>query len=1075
MKKQLFLALALSFGAMTAWAQQPTWTEWHNPQMNEVNRLPLHTAFFAYENEAAALKGDMAASDRYLSLEGPWKFRWVANADERPTDFYRTDLDDSNWSTMKVPGIWELNGYGDPEYVNIGFAWRGHFPLPTRDDLAGIAPDKMPVPVKDNHVGSYRRVIDLPADWQRRQVIAHFGSVTSNIYLFVNGQYVGYAEDSKVAAEFDITKFVHQGKNLIAFQTFRWCDGSYHEDQDFWRLSGVARQCYLYSRDAKTHLNDIRVTQDLVNDYRDGALQLQAKATTGAQVSYELRALDGKPVPGASGTLTAAVQGKRRVATGDYSAAVTIPGVKAWSAEEPNLYRLIVTVKDRQGRAVETVTQQVGFRHVEISGSQMLVNGKAIYIKGVNRHEMDPDGGYVISMDRMVQDIQLMKQFNVNAVRTCHYPDDPRWYDLCDQYGLYVCAEANQESHGFWYKPESAMKLPLFGKQIMERNQHNVSLHYNHPSVIIWSLGNETADSENFTAAYQWIRQQDPMRPIQFEQAQKRANTDIYCPMYLSQGSCEYYAKSDKEEDQKPLIQCEYAHAMGNSCGGFKEYWDLVRRYPKFQGGFIWDFVDQGLRGKDAQGRSIYTYGGDYNSYDPSDNNFNCNGLVSPDRRPNPEFYEVGYEYQNIWTTPAATTGQVWVRNENFFRPLGNVEMRWVLMVNGKEVQHGKTAVPAVAPQDSVMVSVPYDQAKAAEGESFLNIDYVILKAEPLLPAGFRIAQEQLPLHAANSCCGKDMACNAASGKAKLKLINNKKATTLVISSEHTQLSFDKATGWLTGYTVGGKALLGEGGTLKPNFWRAMTDNDMGASLQKENRIWKSPDQKLLSLESALPKEDKGHRAVVTATYDIIPTVEGKDITVGHAIATLALTYTVAPDGKMKVDMVLTPREGQKAPYMMRFGMVMQLPHEMDHSEFYGRGPVENYVDRKLSQRVGIYSQTADEQFYPYIRPQETGTKSDIRWWRQTTTDGMGFIVKAPKLFSASALHYAIDDLDERLEKTQRHSPQVPQSQYTNLCIDLEQTGLGGIDSWTKQGQALWQYRCHFAPKVFSFSIHPVY
>ncbi len=556
-------------------AVEPTWTEWHDQQVNEVNRFPMHTSFFAYENGQKALAGDITRSANYLSLEGPWKFLWVANADQRPTDFYKTDLNDTNWKTMQVPGMWELNGFGDPEYVNIGFAWRYQFDWK----------HPLNVPTKDNHVGSYRREIDLPADWNGKQVIAHFGSVTSNIYLYVNGHYVGYSEDAKVAAEFDITKYVHPGKNLIAFQTFRWCDGSLDEDQDFWRLSGVARQCYLFARDSKVQVNDIRLTPDLENDYNDGELLIDVNVKGNPTIDFQLLNENNLVVAKSTGKFAGRKEGTARF---------MLRNVKKWTAETPYLYTLLTTVKDSRGNVVEVIPQKVGFRKVEIKNSQLLVNGQPVLIKGADRHEMDPDGGYVVTLDRMIQDIKVMKRLNINAVRTCHYPDDPRWYDLCDEYGLYVTAEANQESHGFGYKSDSEAKKENFGLQILQRNQHNVAINFNHPSVIVWSLGNETVDGPNFTAAYQWIKSQDKSRPVQYEQAGKTgANTDIFCPMYYTPWDCEAYAKNPQYT--RPLIQCEYNHTMGNSGGNLKEYWDLVRKYPKFQGGYDWDFVDQGL------------------------------------------------------------------------------------------------------------------------------------------------------------------------------------------------------------------------------------------------------------------------------------------------------------------------------------------------------------------------------------------------------------------------------------------------------------------------------------------------
>lgn len=1023
----------------------PTFTEWHDLQVNEVNRLKLHTNYFAYENETLALAGQMDKSANFISLHGAWKFNWVKDADKRPTDFYKTDLDDSAWKTMNIPANWEMNGFGVPEYVNTGFAWRGHF-------------DQKPpaVPVKDNNVGSYRRIINIPDSWDGKQVIAHFGSVTSNIYLYVNGQYVGYAEDAKVAAEFDITPYLKKGDNLIAFQTFRWCDGSWCEDQDFWRLSGVARDSYLYARDAAVQLTNIKITPDLQNNYEDGVVQIYAEVKGQPVIEYKLLNHNGIEIIKSDANFKKRVNG---------TAQFTIKNVKKWSAEDPYLYTLVATVKDQKGNIVEVVPQKVGFRKVEIVNSQLLVNGQPVLIKGADRHEMDPDGGYVVSRERMIQDIKIMKRLNINAVRTCHYPDDPVWYDLCDEYGLYVTAEANQESHGFGYGNDAEAKKPEFAKQILERNQHNVEMYYNHPSVIVWSLGNETVNGDNFIAAYKWIKEQDKSRPVQFEQAGRTGeNTDIFCPMYYSHDGCDKYSKDDKFT--RPLIQCEYNHTMGNSSGGLKEYWDMVRKYPKFQGGYIWDFVDQALHRNPVKPMSVkdnltyaqynkikYTYGGDYNDYDPSDNNFNCNGVIGPDRQLNPHAYEVAYEYQNIWAEAVdLQAGKISVYNEHFFRNLANYQLVWTLLQDGKAVQNGTVDKLDVAPQQKTTLTLPYQIP--AEGEVLLNIEFRLKKAEPLMEAGQMVAYRQLEVRTANAAA-------AVVAEGKLKVENKKKETEIKVLNDFIDIEFDKATGLLKEYEVNGVDLLGEGGTLKPNFWRAVTDNDMGAQLQKKFRVWRAPALNLQTITASKVKVGKNVNAVVKAVYDM-PDVK----------AALTITYTIAPDGTMGVEQTMDATEGEKVSDMFRFGMLMQLPFQMDNSTFYGRGPIENYIDRKGSQNVGIYTQTAEEQFFPYIRPQETGTKSDIRWWQQTDKAGKGFRITSGNLFSASALHYSIDDLDDGEEKEQRHSYEVPQSKYTELCIDKEQFGVGGENSWG--AWPLPQHRLGYADKTFSFVISPV-
>lgn len=1060
MKKVLIaiamMSMAVRLNAATPTAQ-PTFTEWHDLQVNALNRLPLHAHYFAYENAGKALKGDMKSSANYLSLHGDWKFNWVENADQRPVDFFKTDLDDSAWKTMKVPAMWELNGYGDPIYINVGFGWRGHF-------------DQNPpaVPTKDNHVGSYRRYIDIPSGWNGKQVVAHFGSVTSNIYLYVNGEFAGYAEDSKVAAEFDITKLLKPGRNLIAFQTFRWCDGSWSEDQDFWRLSGVARESYLYARDAKTQVMNIRVTPDLENNYEDGILSIEADTKGAPVVEYSLINDNGIQV----GKTTAVFKKQT-----DVTVKFTLRNVKKWTAETPYLYTLLATVKDAKGRVVEVIPQKVGFRKVEIKNAQLLVNGQPVLIKGADRHEMDPDGGYVVSRERMIQDIKVMKRLNINAVRTCHYPDDPIWYELCDEYGLYVTAEANQESHGLGYHKESLAKDPMFAKQILERNQHNVMTYFNHPSIIVWSLGNETGMSKNFDDAYDWIKSVDQSRPVQYEQAGKTGkSTDIYCPMYASQKSCIDYAKDP--QFTKPLIQCEYNHTMGNSSGGLKEYWDAVRKYPKFQGGYIWDFVDQALHrtpkynpaatveqldaAADAaiKGMPHYTYGGDYNSYDGSDNNFNCNGIIGPDRQLNPHAYEVAYQYQDIWAEAVdMKAGVISVHNEYFFRDLSNYKLLWTLLADGEAVQQGEIADLKVAPQHTERYTLPYNLGGLDKKEVFLNIEFKLKNAEPLMAAGQTVAYRQLPVieNEVSNLAVVDVPTT------KMKVKKDKKANTLGVVSADIDIQFSQTTGLLKTYRVNGVSLLADGGTLKPNFWRAPTDNDMGAGMHKRFAIYKDPEMKLRSLTAEKQKGMPGNM-LVKAVYDV-PAMKG----------TLTMSYEIVADGTMNVTEKFDAKATDEMPDMFRFGVKLDLPYDMDQSKYYGRGPIENYIDRKECMNVGIYEQSADDQFFPYIRPQENGTKADIRWWQQTNRQGKGFLVvpdvKNPFIY-AGALHYNIADLDDGEDKDQRHSYEVAKSRNTELCLDLSHYGVGGINSWG--AWPLDEHRVHYGSKVFSFTISPL-
>jgi len=1049
---------AIKSSVKTVAIQQPTFTEWHDLQVNEINRLPLHTMHFAYDPNDFPGTGaeylDKKKSMNYLSLEGTWKFNWVANADERPTDFYKTDLDDSKWNNIQMPGNWEMLGYGQPEYVNVGFGWRGHF-------------DQQPpaVPTKDNHVGSYRREINIPANWDGKRVIAHFGSVTSNIYLYVNGKFAGYAEDSKVAAEFDITPFLKKGKNLIAFQTFRWCDGSWCEDQDFWRLSGPARENYLYARSKDHRLLDVRVETELKNNYKDGYLNITAKVQGNTLAYFGLYDPDGKEV---------IVTGTDNVKNGVAKYQLRVKNVRKWSAETPNLYTLVVSPIQNGGMYLpyEIVQVKVGFRKVEIKNKQFLVNGQPVLLKGANRHEIDPDEGYNVSEERMIQDIMMMKRMNINAVRTCHYPDDPRWYDLCDKYGLYVVAEANQESHGFQYGDDAAAKKPEFAKQIMERNQHNVSMFFNHPSIVTWSLGNETVMGDNFLQAYKWIKSQDKTRPVQYEQARRGEGTDIFCPMYYSVAASEKYAKDSNSP--MPLIQCEYNHTMGNSGGNLSDYWNLIRKYPILQGGFDWDFVDQALHRNIVKPMSIlpykmnneelrkieYCYGGDYNKYDPSDNNFNCNGIIGPDRQMNPHAYEVAYQYQNIWAKMVnAETGEVSVYNENFFRDLSNYALAWSLEEDGVETQNGTIADLDVPAQQTKNFTIPYDKSKIKGKEVFLNIDFRLKEAEPLLTAGQVMAYAQLPVVAKQACCG-DCSKMLAQGHGKKKMkLAAKKNNVVAVTTPNLTFKIDRSTGLISEYAYNGKSLLGEGGTLKPNFWRAPTDNDMGAGLQKKFQAWKNPQMNLKNIEV---KKDKKTNSVIILTSFDMPEVQGQ----------MDITYVVfANTGAVKVTEDFKATEGAKVSDMFRFGMLLQMPYTMEKSNYYGRGPIENYSDRKDCMRIGVYTDDADNQYFPYIRPQESGTKSDIRWWKQTDATGMGLQVKSCTPFYASAIHFDTEELDDGDDKEQRHSFDLKKSKYTNLFLDSAHMGVGGENSWG--AWPLEKYRVHYGNKTFTFTLIP--
>ena len=1008
---------------------------WHDPLVNAVDRAPMHTDYFAYADRDEALDGCRKASSNYMSINGTWRFFWVKDADCRPDGFFARDFNDKGWDEIQVPGIWELNGYGDPLYNNIGYAWQYQF-----------RNNPPQVPVENNHVGSYRREIIIPDEWDGKQIIAHFGSVSSNIYLWVNGKFAGYSEDSKLEAEFDITGHVRPGKNLIAFQVFRWCDGSYFEDQDFMRFSGVARDCYLYARE-KTRIQDIRVVPDLDSRYDDGSLDISLDITGSCNIALELSDMEGNIIDSRSFTAR----------KGHHTVRMDVDSPHKWTAETPYLYRLTATssIKGRQ----EVIPVHVGFRKIEIKDARVLVNGQPVLFKGANRHEMDPDGGYIVSEERMLQDILRMKQLNINAVRTCHYPDDIRWYELCDKYGLYVVAEANIESHGMGYGEESLAKDPLYELTHIERNERNVSRNFNHPSIIFWSLGNEAGYGVNFEKCYSMVKAEDPSRPVQYERAEKDGLTDIFCPMYYPYDKCIEYCESNPA---KPLIQCEYAHAMGNSEGGFKEYWDLVRRYPSYQGGFIWDFVDQSIRWTWKNGKEIYGYAGDFNRYDvDKDQNFCNNGLISPDRRPNPHAEEVRHIYQSIWAE-AGSTSETAIRvfNENFFRDLSSYRLVWELLADGEVMEQGYVDNLDIAPQAAGEISLGYDPSSLCEGKEWmLNVRFMLKKREGLLPAGHVAAYNQIPL----SGYVYDLSFRNISYPNETVMspvFRDNDQRYLIAEGRDFRVEFNRSDGFISLYESHGRTLLDEGSTLRPNFWRAGTDNDYGAGLQNRFRVWRNPEIKLESLEYSTSEG----MAYVTASY-IMPAT-GAAMTMEYAINS---TGAVKVTQKMKANASGSARD---IPDMFRFGLRMEMPAEYNTVTFYGKGPFENYADRQHSALVGLYRQSVEEQFYPYIRPQETGTKGGLRWWAVTDASGSGLRFRSDAPFYASALEYSIEMLDDGAAKNNRHPADLVKSGNTNICIDGYQMGLGCINSWG--ALPMEKYMLEYGDYEFTFIMEPV-
>ena len=1043
------LILTAAVAAMPAFAGHKTGMEpWQDPGIFEENRLPMKASFVTCEQKT-------------LSLNGAWKFSWSENIDGRIKGFEALKFNDSAWKTMPVPGMWELNGFGDPVYLNIGYAWRGNYknnpPFP---------------PTERNHVGQYRRTFNIDKSWTGKQICLNIGSATSNVRVWVNGKMVGYSEDSKLEARFDITRYVKAGENLIALEIFRWCDGTYLEDQDFWRLSGIARGVYVYTRE-KERLEDVHIVAGM-----DGDFTVSAEVTRGIR-KVLVRVLD------AAGQTVASGESIPSGGKATYSGKVSSPAL--WSAETPNLYTLAVEASDGQ-KTAESTDIEFGFRTVEIKGNQLLVNGKPVLIKGTDRHEMNPDKGYVVSEADMIKDIKIMKKLNMNAVRTSHYPNDPMWYSLCDKYGIYVVDEGNIESHGMGYGDKTLAKRADFKAAHLARDQRMVMRDFNHPSIIVWSMGNEAGNGDNFYACYSWIKTYDKTRPVQYERAEWDSDTDIMCPMYWSPEYCEAQLKKGLS---KPLIQCEYAHAMGNSMGNFKEYWDLIRKYPGYQGGFIWDFVDQALRWPSKEGGTdhIFVFGGDFNDYDPSDGSFNCNGVIAPDRTLHPHAYEVRYQYRNILTAALdARKGRISVFNENFFKDLSQYMLLWNVMVEGDTVFSGSVDRLDIAPQKSGIIDLDLPDIPKTDKDIFLNVSYVLKSSDGLLPAGSEVAYDQLLIQQGTA---KPFMPGSASVAGKFFRYDSTETAlgfTGVFSypgvgSARTaswKASFDKHTGFLSSYMVNGKEMLAE--PLEPEFSRAPTENDFGASSEVKMNAWRYPVFTIKSI--TVLKEDYFYK--IRSVFEPI----------AGGAAGIEVSYLVYPDGSIEgTEYMKDAGNLAKAPDLFRFGMKLAMPGEFSTVDFYGRGPWENYSDRNSSAMVGHYVQSVNDQYhYGYVRPQESGTKTGLKYFRLLDSNGTGLEISSDTSFSASALPFSIKMMDcaapglhsesrnatNHIHGIALHSLSLKGLAHENdrangrtyVDFDLIQEGVAGINSWG--ALPLEKYRIHPAERSFHFLIRPV-
>ncbi len=1006
--------------------------DWQNPKLTGINNLPPHATMMICPNAAIAQKIQFVANSErikspfYRSLNGDWKYHYATNHAGRVANFWQPDFGDSHWDTIPVPSNVEMHGYGVPIYVNIRYPWTWH----------GVDPNPPFVPEDDpnNTVNSYRREFEVPRDWDGRRILITFDGVNSFFQLWINGQKVGMGKDSRTPVEFDITPFVKPGKNLIAVENFRWCDGSYLEDQDMWRLSGIFRDVYLWSP-PQVHIRDFEVKTDFDPQFHDAKLSVSVSVTNAneadavATVGVNLFDPSGKPACGSKIKL-------KSPSHGEYQASVVSDVVSPlkWTAETPNLYKLLLTLKDDSGKTLEVIPVNVGFRKVEIKNGDLLVNGQRILIKGVDRHEFDPDLGQAITVADMERDIRLMKQFNINAVRCSHYPNQTAWYDLCDRYGIYLIDEANIESHGMGFGDKTLAKNPDFADAHLNRTIRMVERDKNHPSVIIWSLGNEAGFGPNFEADSAWIHQRDPSRPVHYEPAGSAPATDIVCPMYPSAKTLADYAAKD---ENRPFIMCEYSHAMGNSSGGMWSYWDQIYNKPHLQGGFIWDWVDQGLRQpQDRKTRehfvtvkpgekTFWAYGGDFGPLDvPSDDNFCCNGLVTADREPHPGLYQVKHIYQYIHSKLIdGATRTVEVKNWYDFTNLKDIASgAWKLKADGKTIQSGKLVDLDIASHATKQFKIPVKVFQPQPGVEYsLELDFALKNNLPWAKAGHEIAWDEFKL--------PDTAPPVKIPYVKMPPVKWLTGTQeSKVTGQNFEIVFDNQTGAMKSWRANGTELIAS--PLRPDFWRAPTDNDRGRHSEKSQGLWRSAHENF-TLSSFIGTETNGHIEVQSAVN--LPKAGD---------AAWQTTYDIYGDGKVIVNAKFTPAKTD-LPKLPRLGMQMTLPGNFDHITWLGLGPQETYCDRK-DARLGVYSGTVDEQFYKgYVKPGESGNKVDTRWVALTDKKGNGLLAIGLPLLSVNALHHTTDDL-----QSAKHPFELPDRKDITLNLDLQQQGAGGDNSW---------------------------
>ena len=1019
---------------------------WENQRISQINREEAHATFIPYDKEAKVAVNNLSSSPFYQCLNGKWKFNLVNHPKLRPEGFFKPGFDDAKWDLIDVPSNWELKGYDYPIYTNITYPFAATPPTIQGDH---------------NPVGSYRTLFELPTSWNGKEIILHFGAAGSAYYVWINGQRVGYSEDSKTPSEFDITKYLQAGKNLLAVQIFRWSDGSYLEDQDFFRMSGITRDVYLLARN-QVHLFDFRSVASLDDKYKNGLFKVELNIRNLAA---------GKPVVNVEAKLEK--NGKSFFKYNSKLAcqpnsnilkfSTNLSNVQAWSCETPNLYQLIITLKDQKGNILETEGCKVGFRKVEIKNGNLCINGKKIYVKGVNMHEHHQINGHVVDRETMMKDLSLMKQFNINTVRTCHYPEPELWYELCDQYGIYLIDEANIESHGMGYGKESLAKDTTWYSAHLFRTRNLVERDKNHPAVIIWSLGNESGDGINFERTYAFVKSFDSTRPVQYEQAGQKAHTDIVCPMYSRIPDIIKYAKNHKD---RPLIMCEYAHAMGNSSGNLQDYWDAIEQYDALQGGCIWDWVDQGILTKNKQGETFWAYGGDFGPKDViSDGNFCCNGVVNPDRNPKAALYEVKKVYQNIgFKSLDLSKGKFQLHNKFNFTDLKNFQFTWRIEADGEIIKSGVLQSVAVPAGSKKEILLPLAITPEAGKEYFIIFEAKTLSATDLVPKGHVVAFEQFALP-----FSKPAATVQPKGKVTLDL----KSDLATISGTNFRVQFDLVKGLIDQLNYFGKELLKDGKGPEPDFWRAPTDNDFGNGLDQRCRVWRKAGTERTLIDKKVMVISEGE-ADVRFTFSL-PGLKGE------TIGTYESLYQVYADGTISLKNSFSPGMEQ-LPEIPRMGMQLQLGREFENLEWYGRGPLENYWDRKTASLVGRYSGKVKDQYYPYVRPQENGNKSDVRWASLTNNEGTGILIIGDQLLNITAHHNIMEDFEspvrtighiyEGKEVVNRHTCDVKERNLTTLNIDYLMMGVGGDDSWGARTHP--EYTIPAKNYEYSFRIVPI-